>query len=284
MRRGSTHNPPMNNLRDIQNKIQLHYCDMTDEIGLFKIIKETEPDELYHLAAQSDVKVSFEQPSYTVKVNALGTVHILDALHTLELDTRMYNAATSELYGKINRKFPLDEQSRFNPESPYGFSKQLAFYACRNYRNAYGMFISSGILFNHESPRRGENFVTRKITKTIAEKKELILGNINSVRDWGYAPEYVEAMWMMLQHKEPDDFVIATGETHSVGEFVDAAMEYAGYTVTVRLSDDLKRPVDVIHLRGDATKAKHILGWEPKIRFKELVKIMVDYDIQGTIQ
>ncbi|XP_043461389.1 GDP-mannose 4,6 dehydratase isoform X1 [Leptopilina heterotoma] len=288
-----------------QEKMKLHYGDMTDSSCLVKLISLIHPTEIYNLAAQSHVKVSFDLSEYTAEVDAVGTVRILDAIKTcgLEKSIKFYQASTSELYGKV-AEVPQNENTPFYPRSPYACAKLYSYWIVVNYREAYNIFACNGILFNHESPRRGENFVTRKITRSIAKiqlglQDALVLGNLDSKRDWGHAKDYVKAMWLMLQQSVPEDFVIATGETHSVKEFVEAAFEYVGRTikwegqglnevgidvktgdVLVRVDPKHFRPTEVDLLLGDASKAKSQLGWEPTVSFKDLVKDMMDADLE----
>lgn len=268
-------------------RLTLHYGDMTDGSSLNRILEKTEPHEVYHLAAQSHVRVSFDVPEYTADVTGLGTLRILDALRETHIPARFYQASSSELYGD-NPEIPQHEGSLFRPRSPYACAKAYAFYSTVNYREAYGMFAVNGILFNHESPRRGESFVTRKIARGVARikaglDKHLFLGNLDAKRDWGYAPEYVEAMWLMLQQTAPDDYVIATGESHTVREFVELAfarakLEWRRY---VRQSTLYMRPTEVPHLLGDSRKARRKLGWKPRTTFKGLVELMVDAELKA---
>ena len=286
----------------IYEKIKLHYGDLTDAVSIMSIIKEVEPSEIYNLGAQSHVKVSFKIPEYTGQVDAMGTLRVLEAVRMLgmEKDVRIYQASTSELYGGISDA-PLTETTPFHPRSPYGVAKLYGYWIIKNYREAYGMHCSSGILFNHESERRGETFVTRKITRglsriSVGMEKILRLGNIHAKRDWGHARDYVEAMWLMLQQDKPDDYVIATGEQHSVKDFVDEAAPYFGFKLewmgegldetafdwntkkpVIIIDPEYFRPAEVESLLGDATKAKEVLGWEPKTSFKELVEEMCIY-------
>jgi GDPmannose 4,6-dehydratase len=289
-----------------KRKLILHYGDMSDATNLIRLIKEIEPDEIYNLAAMSHVKVSFEVPEYTADTDGIGTLRLLEAVRFLGLEskTRIYQASTSELYGKV-QEIPQKETTPFYPRSPYGVAKLYAFWITKNYREAYNMFAVNGILFNHESERRGETFVTRKITLAIARikkgtQKKLYLGNLNSKRDWGYAKDYVECMWLMLQHNQPEDFVIATGETHSVREFVTKAFLEAGISISwqgdgvnekgidqstgkvlVEVDPKYFRPTEVDLLLGDPTKAKTVLGWNPtKTSFDQLIKIMVKSDLK----
>jgi GDPmannose 4,6-dehydratase len=273
-------------LRDHEN-LELHYGDLSDSSGLERVIKIVRPDEIYNLGAMSDVRVSFDIPEYTGDVTGLGTTRILEAVRNNGLvDTRIYQASTSELYGKVV-EVPQSETTPFYPRSPYAVSKMYAHWMCKNYKESYGMFISSGILFNHESPRRGPNFVTRKISRGVAnilagKQEKIFLGNLEAKRDWGYAPEYVEAMWQMLQQNEPDDYVLATNESHTVEEFLEEAFSYVGlkWKDHVQIKEQLFRPAEVDELRGNPAKAKEKLGWEAKTKFKELVHILVDADIK----
>ena len=266
-------------------RLHLVYGDMNDASSLNKIIRTIKPDEIYNLGAQSHVKVSFEIPEYTGEIVALGTTRLLEAIREAGIFPKFYQASSSELFG--NAPPPQNENTPFYPRSPYAAAKAYAFYMVKNYREAYGLFACNGILFNHESPRRGETFVTRKITKACARIKlgkqdRLYLGNLEAKRDWGYAPEFCEAMWLILQQKEPDDYVIATGETHSVQEFVEEAFSYLGlnWQDYVQIDPQYFRPTEVDLLIGDTSKAKERLGWQPKVTFKELVKIMVDADME----
>lgn len=266
-------------------RLYLHYGDLSDTGSLARLLEKIEPDEVYNLASQSHVAVSFEIPEYTADVTAIGCLRVLEAIRLTGLRPRFYQASSSEMFGKVDHA-PQNEKTPFRPRSPYAIAKLYAHWTAVTYREAYGMFICCGILFNHESPRRGENFVTRKITRAVARiaaglQNKLYLGNLDAKRDWGYAREYVEAMWLMLQQDEPDDYVIATGELHSVREFVQLAFEYVGldWREHVEVDPALYRPVDIDNLVGDATKAKQKLGWEPRTRFPELVKLMVDADI-----
>jgi GDPmannose 4,6-dehydratase len=266
-------------------RLFLHYGDISDSTNLIKLLYRLQPDEVYHLAAQSHVRVSFDIPEYTGDVTGLGTIRILEAIRETGLKTRFYQAGSSEMFGKV-LETPQRETTPFYPRSPYGVAKVYSYWITVNYRESYGLFACNGILFNHESPRRGETFVTRKITRAVARIKaglqdKLYLGNLNAKRDWGYAKEYVEGMWLMLQQDQPDDYVLATGETHSVQEFLDEAFLYVGIESNKRVEIDPEyyRPAEVDLLVGDATKAKNLLGWEPKIKFKNLVRLMVDADI-----
>lgn len=262
------------------------YGDLTDGVSLVKILYDLQPDEVYNLGAQSHVRVSFDIPEYTADVTALGTIRILEAIREAGVRTRFYQASSSEMYGKVV-EVPQRETTPFYPRSPYAVSKVFSYWATVNYRESYNLFACNGILFNHESPRRGETFVTRKITRAIAYikaglQKKLYLGNLSAKRDWGYAKEYVEAMWLMLQQEKPDDFVIATGETHSVQEFCEEAFGCVGldWRQYVEIDERYFRPAEVDLLIGDPSKAKRVLGWEPKVKFKELVRLMVEADMQ----
>jgi GDPmannose 4,6-dehydratase len=263
----------------------MHYGDLSDSGSLVNLIRNLEPDEIYHLGAQSHVKVSFEIPEYTSDATAMGTVRMLEAVRASGIETRFYQASSSEMFGSAPP--PQSETTPFHPRSPYGISKAFAFWMSVNYREAYGMFATNGILFNHESSRRGETFVTRKITRAVARiqagiQDKLFLGNLESRRDWGYAPEYVESMWRMLQHDEPDDFVIASGENHSVREFAEKAFARLGldWERHVEIDANYFRPAEVPDLRGDASKAARVLGWKPTTSFEQLVDLMVDADVQ----
>ena len=286
----------------IYEKLNLHYGDLTDSTNLVRVIQQVQPDEIYNLGAQSHVKVSFEMPEYTGQTDALGTLRVLEAVRLLGMEdkVRIYQASTSELYGLV-QEVPQKETTPFYPRSPYGVAKLYGYWIIKNYREAYGMHCSSGILFNHESPRRGETFVTRKITRGLSQisvglQDCLYLGNLNAKRDWGHAKDFVEAMWMMLQQDEPDDYVIATGVQYSVRDFVEAAAPYFGMKIewmgegmnevgydwntkkpVIKVDPKYFRPAEVETLLGDATKAKEKLGWEPKTSFKELVEDMVLY-------
>ena len=267
-------------------RLFLHYGDMADSSNLMRIVHEIAPDEVYNLAAQSHVRVSFDSPEFTGDVDALGTMRLLEAIRLTGVKTRFYQASTSELYGKV-QEIPQRETTPFYPRSPYGVAKLYSFWAVKNYREAYGLHASNGILFNHESPRRGETFVTRKITRAVGRIKlglqsELFMGNVNARRDWGFAGDYVEGMWRMLQQDSPDDYVLATGEMHSVKEFLAEAFGYVGldWEKYVKHDSRYERPSEVDQLLGDPTKARTVLGWTPKVTFKELVKMMVDADLK----
>ena len=268
-------------------RLFLHYGDIADSTNLIKLLYQIQPEEIYHLAAQSHVRVSFDIPEYTGDVTGLSTIRILEAIRQSQVGCRFYQASSSEMFGKV-REVPQTEATPFYPRSPYGAAKVYAYWATVNYRESYGVFACNGILFNHESPRRGETFVTRKITRAAARIKagleeKLYLGNLDAKRDWGYAKEYVEAMWLMLQQDQADDYVIATGETHSVREFLEEAFSYLGLDWQEHVEIDPKyyRPAEVDLLVGDASKAKANLGWQPKTTFKELVRLMVDADMES---
>ena len=266
-------------------RLFLHYGDLADSVHLVKLLYKLQPDEIYHLGAQSHVRVSFEIPEYTADVTGIGTIRILEAVREAGVKPRFYQASSSEMFGKV-QEVPQTERTPFWPRSPYGVAKVFSYWATVNYRESYGLHASNGILFNHESPRRGETFVTRKITRAVARikcglDKELYLGNLDARRDWGYAPEYVQGMWLILQQDRPDDYILATNETHSVREFVEVAFERVGldWKEFVKHDQRYERPAEVDLLIGDATKAKKILNWEPQVRFEELVRIMVDADL-----
>ena len=291
---------------DADVRLFLHYGDMTDSTTLIRLLDEVKPVEVYNLAAQSHVQVSFETPEYTANTDALGTLRLLEGIRLLSMHDRVrfYQASTSELFGGEIGTQPQSEQTKFHPRSPYAAAKLYSYWVTTNYREAYGLFACNGILFNHESPRRGETFVTKKITKAAARiaqgrQKQLVLGNLEAKRDWGYARDYVEAMWLMLQHHEPDDYVISTGEVYSVREFVVMAFAVAGIelewrgsgvaeqaldarTGEIRVVVDPKyyRPSEVDYLQGDASKAHRILGWKPKTTLPQLVRLMVEYDLK----
>lgn len=317
----------------LDTKLFLHYGDVTDTSNLNRLLEKTHPDEIYNLAAQSHVKVSFEVPEYTAEVDAVGTLRFLDAIRETGLKTKFYQASTSELYGKV-QEIPQNEKTPFYPRSPYGVAKIYGYWIVVNYREAYNIFACNGILFNHESPRRGETFVTRKISRAVSRivcgnQKKLLLGNLNAKRDWGYAPEYCEGMWRMLQNKEPEDFVLATGETHTVREFVELSFKSLGVElewrgsnedekgiinkvnvdlileglndvkpmlqdtllkyikkgeVVVEVDKNYYRPTEVDLLIGDASKAERILNWKPKIKFEDLVKIMINADFEKVLK
>ena len=267
-------------------RLFLHYGDLADSVNLTKLLYQLQPDEVYNLGAQSHVRVSFDIPEYTADVTGVGTIRILEAIRESGVKPRFYQASSSEMYGKV-QEVPQTETTPFWPRSPYGCAKMFGYWATVNYRESYGLFASNGILFNHESPRRGETFVTRKISRAVAAiklgmQKDLYLGNMDAKRDWGYAPEYVEGMWRMLQADQPDDYVLATNETHTVKEFVQEAFGHVGleWEKYIKYDARYERPAEVDLLIGDPAKAKRQLGWEPKVRFKELVQIMVDADLE----
>lgn len=284
-------------------KMFLHYGDLTDSSNLNRLVEKIQPSEIYNLAAQSHVQVSFEVPEYTAEADAIGVLRLLDAIRETGIDCRFYQASTSELYGQV-MEVPQTETTPFYPRSPYAVAKQYGFWIVKNYRESYGLHASNGILFNHESPRRGETFVTRKITMAAARisrglQKCLYMGNINAYRDWGYAPDYVEMMWMMLQQDTPDDYVVATNEMHTVREFIEKSFAHVGIEivwegkdvkevgknketgdVVVRMDERYYRPCEVEQLLGNPAKAKRQLGWEPKVKFEQLVKIMTDGDLR----
>jgi GDPmannose 4,6-dehydratase len=292
--------------QDVHSRFHLHYGDLTDSTNLIRIIQEVQPDEIYNLAAQSHVQVSFETPEYTGNSDALGTLRLLEALRVLKLEsrTRFYQASTSEMYGKV-QAIPQDEQTPFYPRSPYGVAKLYGHWITVNYREAYGIHASSGILFNHESPIRGETFVTRKITMAVArihegQQDKLFLGNLGAERDWGFAGDYVEGMWLMLQQPKPDDYVLATGEKHTVREFCQLAFARVGVNLEFRgegpdevgfdsatgrelvvVDPRYFRPTEVELLIGTAAKARRVLGWTPRVSFSELVEMMVDADVNA---
>ncbi len=270
---------------DPNARLFLHYGDLSDSEQISDIVYNIKPDEIFHLGAQSHVMVSFDMPEYTSNITALGTLRVLETIRRSKSKVKFYQASSSEMFG--NTPPPQSEKTPFKPRSPYAISKVYAYSITTNYREAYGIFASNGILFNHESPRRGETFLTRKVTRGIAKilggkEKVLYLGNLKAVRDWGFAPEYVEAMWKILQEERPADFVIGTGEAHSVEEFVNEAFSYAGLAPDEHVKIDKRyfRPTETAKLVADASRAKRRLGWSPKIRFKELVKIMVDADLR----
>ena len=267
-------------------RLFLHYGDLSDASGLSRLLSEVRPEEIYNLAAQSHVRVSFDSPEYTADIGASGTVRLLEAIRQGGLKARFYQASSSEMFGKV-RQIPQTEETPFYPRSPYGCAKVYSYWITVNYRESYGLHASNGILFNHESPRRGETFVTRKITRALAQiqaglQDKLYLGNLEAKRDWGYAKEYVEAMWLMLQQDKPDDYVVATGETHSIREFLDEAFGYVGLSWKNHVEIDPRyyRPAEVDLLIGDASKARRQLGWQPRTKFADLVKLMVDADIK----
>ncbi|GAB2567675.1 GDP-mannose 4,6-dehydratase [Nocardia heshunensis] len=270
---------------DPDARLFTHYGELNDSARLATLIRRIEPDEIYHLAAQSHVRVSFDEPEYTSETTGLGTIRILEAIRQIGLDCRFYQASSSEMFGSSPP--PQNESTPLHPRSPYGTAKMFAYWTARNYREAYGMYTVNGILFNHESPRRGETFVTRKITRAVARiaaglDEHLWMGNVDTVRDWGYAPEYVEGMWRMLQADEPDDYVLATGTGYSVREFLELSFDRAGldWERHVRFDDRYLRPAEVEAMIGDASKAKATFGWDPQVRAPELARLMVDADIE----
>lgn len=290
-----------NNKEILNKKMFLHYGDLADSSNLNRLLEKTRPDEIYNLGAQSHVQVSFEVPEYTADIDGIGILRFLDAIKETGIETKFYQASTSELYGKA-QEIPQTEKTPFYPRSPYAVAKLYAYWIIKNYREAYGLFAVNGILFNHESPRRGETFVTRKITRAVARIKEglqdkLFLGNLDAKRDWGYAREYVKGMWLMLQQDSPEDYVLATNETHTVREFAELAFKHVGITIKwegkdekergidvetgkilVEINPRYYRPTEVDLLLGDASKAEKELGWKPKIKFEELVELMVEAD------
>lgn len=308
MRRASTFNTKridhiFQDPHESHKRLILHYGDLTDSSNLSRLIESIKPDEIYNLAAQSHVRVSFDMPEYTGDVVALGTLRLLDAIRESGVKTKFYQASSSEMYGMVQH-IPQTEETPFYPRSPYGVAKVYGYWITRNYRESYGLFACNGILFNHESPRRGETFVTRKITRGLVRiklglDKVLYLGNLESKRDWGYAKDYVEGMWMMLQQDEPDDYVLATNETHTVREFVEVAAKILGFDLKwrgkglkevgydaktgktiIKIDPNYFRPAEVDLLIGDYSKAKTKMGWEPKVTFKELTKLMIQSDMK----
>lgn len=286
-----------------RKRFYLHHGDLLDSSNINRILKKVKPNEIYHLGAQSHVRVSFDLPEYTAEVTALGTLRLLDAIRETGIKTKFYQASSSEMFGKAH-ELPLKETSLFHPRSPYGVAKVYAYWMTKNYREGYNIFASNGILFNHESPRRGETFVTKKITHGLSRVKlglqeKVLLGNLDAKRDWGYAKDYVYGMWLILQHKEPDDFILATGESHSVREFVEEVARYLGMELKwkgkglkekgidkktgktiIAIEPRYFRPAEVDVLLGDYSKAKKKLGWKPQVKFKELVKIMIEADLK----
>lgn len=267
-------------------KLHLHYGDLTDSSSLNALLRKIKPDEIYNLGAQSHVKISFDQPEYTSDAVFMGSLRLLEAIREIDFKTKIYQASSSEQYGAV-LETPQNEETPFNPQSPYAIAKEAAHNMGKLYREGYGMFVCNGILFNHESPRRGETFVTKKITRALAKivtKKQdkLYLGNLDAKRDWGFAGDYVEAMWLMLQHEKPDDYVVATGETYSVREFLDEAFGLVGldWKKYVEVDPRYFRPLEVDLLLGDSTKARKVLGWKPEYDFKKLVHLMVDSDLK----
>jgi GDPmannose 4,6-dehydratase len=283
VRRASTEN--FARIEHLRDRIELVQADLLDQLSLIEVLKRTRPDEVYNLAAQSFVPTSWQQPVLTAEFDAVGVTRVLEAIRLVDRRIRYYQASSSEMFGKV-REVPQTELTPFHPRSPYGVAKVYGHYITVNYRESYGLFACSGILFNHESPRRGKEFVTRKITDGVARikqglAKELCLGNLDAHRDWGFAGDYVQAMWLMLQQPEPGDYVVATGEAHSVQEFVELAFTHAelNWRDYVRLDPALKRPAEVDHLIGDPTKARTQLGWRPNVSFPQLVRMMVDADM-----
>lgn len=287
IRRTALHPDSLRNIEQIRDKLTLHFGDLTHELHLCSIIHDLKPDEIYNLAAQSDVRVSFDLPEYTGNVTGLGVTRLLEAVKRFSPNSRVYQASTSEMFGATPP--PQNENTPFRPSSPYGAAKYYAYCMTKIYREGYGTFVVNGILFNHESPRRGKNFVTRKITSAVAEiirgeRDTLYLGNLESKRDWGYAPDYVKSMWLMLQQPEPDDFVIGTGIAHTVQDFLEEAFRAVDldWHKYVKIDPALYRPIEVNYLLADPRKAREVLGWEPSISFSESVKIMVEADCDGT--
>jgi len=280
--------PNIGNIQHLVDRVALLDGDLIDQSSLNAAVKESEPDEVYNLAAQSFVGTSFVQPVLTGEITGLGAVRVLEAIRAYAPDARVYQASSSEMFGKVDRE-PQAESTPFHPRSPYGVAKVYAYWACVNYREAHDLFVSNGILFNHESERRGLEFLTRKVSNGVAKihhglAKMITLGNLDARRDWGYAPEFVDLMWRILQHKGPDDFVGATGEAHSVREFVEEAFRVAGisdWEAHVKVDEKNFRPSEIYNLRGDPRKAKRVLGWQPKTKFKDLAKIMVEADIES---
>ena len=291
IRRSSTFNTSRidhlyKDLHETDNRLYLHYGDITDGVGISNIVRDLEPQEIYNLAAQSHVKVSFEMPDFTAQVDAVGTIRLLEAIRAAKINTKFYQASTSELFGSTPP--PQSENSPFKPQSPYAAAKLYSYWVVRNYRDAYGLHATNGILFNHESPRRGETFVTRKITIAAAKIKlglqsKLYLGNINAIRDWGFAPEYVESMWLMLQEDNPDDFVVATGVGATVRDFCEASFSALGmdYREFVETEERYTRPTEVDALIGDSSKIQRVLGWKAKTHWKRLAEIMVESDLRN---
>lgn len=267
-------------------RLFLYFADLADSSSLIRLLSQIRPDEIYHLGAQSHVRTSFDIPEYTADITAVGTTRILEAVHATGISTKFYQASSSEMFGRVVET-PQNETTPFRPCSPYACAKVYAHWMTVNYRESYGIFACNGILFNHESPRRGETFVSRKITRAVARilcglQNKLYLGNLDAKRDWGYTPEYVEAMWRMMQLEQPDDFVVATGETHTVREFVENAFSHAGldWQKWVEIDPRYFRPTEVDILLGDSRKARRVLSWEPKVKFEQLVRLMVDADVQ----
>ncbi|MCJ7829399.1 MAG: GDP-mannose 4,6-dehydratase [Dehalococcoidia bacterium] len=288
IRRTALYPESLKNIEHIKDSIKLHHGDLATENHLSALIAELQPDEVYNLASQSDVRISFDIPEYTGDITGLGVVRLLEAIRKFSPKSKFYQASSSEMFG--NSPPPQNEETPMNPRSPYGAAKLYGYNITRVYRDSYNLFCCNGVLFNHESERRGRNFVTRKITKSVpgilnGTQKKLDLGNLDAKRDWGYAPDYCEAMWLMMQQDRPDDFAIGTGKAHSVRDFLDCAFGYVGldWGEYVEIDPNLFRPTEVNYLLADATKAKSILGWEPKTSFSELVKIMVESDLKEVI-
>lgn len=264
-----------------------HYGDLTDSPSISALISSIQPDEFYNLGAMSHVRISFDIPQYTLEANSVGVLNVLEAIRKLSPRTKFYQASSSEMFGAPEVPPPFNEHTPMIPQSPYGVAKLAAYHLTRQYRDGYGLFATTGILFNHESPRRGGNFVTKKISKAVArikqgKQKELVLGNLDAKRDWGWSPEFVEAIWRIMQHEKPDVFVVATGETHTIREFVEEAFKHVGldWKKYVRFDDKYKRPNEVPLLLGDAAKTRKMLGWKPKMKFKDIIAAMVDYDLE----
>jgi len=289
MRRSAIYPESIKNIEHIKDKVKLIFGSLETDGHLTSIVNDIKPDEIYNLAAQSDVRISFDIPEYTCDVTGLGVLRLLEAIRKFSPNSKMYQASSSEMFGTVAP--PQNENGPFNPQNPYAVAKLFAFHQCKIYRKSYGLFVSNGILFNHESERRGLNFVTRKITHSVAEiklgKRQFIeLGNLDAKRDWGYAPEYVVAMWKMLQYNKPDDFVVGTGAVHSVREFVDEAFSVAGLDSSnhIKIDQNMIRPSETHYLQADIRKTETELGWKPKVHFKDLVKIMYDSDFNSLIK